>query len=33
VKPLIEQHLGTLKIPVYLYTTFHKGVQAKEPLA
>jgi len=33
VKPLIEQHLGTLKIPVYLYTTFHKGVQAKEPAA
>lgn len=30
VKPLVEQHLGPLDIPVYLYTTFHKGVQAKE---
>ena len=30
VKPLIEQHLGSLDIPVYLYTTFHKDVQAKE---
>ena len=33
VKPLIDQHLGTLEIPVYLYTTFHKGQQAKEPAA
>ena len=33
VKPLIEQHLGSLQIPVYLYTTFHKGVHAKEPAA
>jgi O-acetyl-ADP-ribose deacetylase (regulator of RNase III) len=31
VKPLVEQHLGTLQIPVYLYTTFHKGEKAKEP--
>ncbi|MEO6739316.1 MAG: macro domain-containing protein [Chthoniobacteraceae bacterium] len=33
VKPIIEGHLGSLEIPVYLYTTFHKGVQAKEPVA
>jgi len=30
VKPLIEKHLGHLPIPVYLYTTFRPGVQAKE---
>ncbi len=33
VRPLIEQHLGTLQIPVYLYSTFHAGQQAKEPAA
>ncbi len=26
VLPLIKSHLGTLKIPVYLYTTYRKGV-------
>ena len=31
VRPLIEHHLGDLRIPVYLYTTFRKGVQAEEP--
>jgi len=31
VRPLIEQHLGDLKIPVFVYTTFHKGQQADEP--
>lgn len=31
VRPLIEQHLGDLKIPVFVYTTFHKGQQANEP--
>lgn len=31
VRPLIAQHLGDLRIPVYLYTTFHAGVAAKEP--
>jgi hypothetical protein len=31
VRPLIEQHLGSLKIPVFLYTAFHKGVKAAEP--
>lgn len=33
VKPLIEQHLGSLKIPVYIYTTFHAAQLAKEPAA
>lgn len=28
--PLITQHLGTLKVPVYLYTTYHKGIRAAE---
>ena len=31
VQPLIVRHLGDLKIPVFLYATYHKGVQAKEP--
>jgi len=31
VRPLIDKHLGDLSIPVYLYVTFHKGEQAKEP--
>jgi O-acetyl-ADP-ribose deacetylase (regulator of RNase III) len=31
VQPLIAQHLGGLEIPVYLYTTYHSGVPAKEP--
>lgn len=30
VKALIEQHLGDCKIPVYVYSTYHQGVQAKE---
>lgn len=30
VKPLIEQHLGDLDIPVYLYTNYSKGIQAQE---
>ncbi len=30
VKPLIEQHLGDLDIPVYVYTTYQKGQQADE---
>ncbi len=33
VKPLIEHHLGDVKIPIYLYTTYHKGQQADEPTA
>jgi O-acetyl-ADP-ribose deacetylase (regulator of RNase III) len=31
VHALIEQHLGTLKIPVLVYTRYEKGVAAKEP--
>jgi len=31
VHALIAQHLGDLKIPVYIYTTYQKGVAAKEP--
>jgi len=30
VEPLIRQHLGGLQIPIYLYTTYHKGVKAEE---
>lgn len=30
VKPLIEHHLGDLGVPVYVYTTYHKGVAADE---
>lgn len=31
VLPLIEHHLGDLAIPVYVYTTYQKGVKATEP--
>jgi O-acetyl-ADP-ribose deacetylase (regulator of RNase III) len=31
VKPLIEESLGDLWIPVYVYTTYHAGVAANEP--
>jgi O-acetyl-ADP-ribose deacetylase (regulator of RNase III) len=31
VKPLVEQRLGGLDIPVYLYTEYHTGEQAEEP--
>jgi O-acetyl-ADP-ribose deacetylase (regulator of RNase III) len=30
VEPLIRQHLGDLPIPIYLYTTYHKGERATE---
>ena len=30
VKPLIEKHLGSLNIPVYLYTIFQKNIAAVE---
>jgi O-acetyl-ADP-ribose deacetylase (regulator of RNase III) len=30
VYPLIQQTLGDLKIPVYVYTTYHHGVAAQE---
>lgn len=31
VKPLVEKHLGELNIPVYIYSTYQKGVKAAEP--
>lgn len=31
VLPLIRQHLGELETPVFVYTTYVKGVAAKEP--
>ena len=33
VHPLVVKHLGDLPIPVFVYTTFHKGVKAAETLA
>ena len=30
VEPLIQQHLSSLQIPIYLYTTYQKGVKAAE---
>jgi hypothetical protein len=30
VYPLIQQHLGELNIPIYIYTTYHKGQVAPE---
>lgn len=31
VFPLIQQHLGSLHIPIYVYSEFHPGQQADEP--
>ncbi|MFN7730981.1 MAG: macro domain-containing protein [Pirellula sp.] len=31
VHPLIVETLGDLDIPIYVYTTYHSGVAAKEP--
>ncbi len=31
VFPLIQKHLGDLPTAVYVYTTYHAGVQAQEP--
>lgn len=31
VQPLIQHHLGDLQIPVFVYTTYHKGQPAVEP--
>lgn len=31
VQPQIEKHLSSLKIPVFIYSEYHKGVQAIEP--
>jgi O-acetyl-ADP-ribose deacetylase (regulator of RNase III) len=33
VQPVIEERLGDLDIPVIVYSEFHAGQQAKEPLA
>lgn len=33
VEPLIRTHLGNLPIPVYVYTTYQRGVRAAEPAA
>lgn len=33
VAPLLDRHLGDLEIPVYVYTTYRKGVAAEEPAA
>lgn len=30
VSPLIQQHLNDLSIPIYVYTTYHKGQKANE---
>lgn len=30
VKPLIQQYLGDLPIPVFVYTTYHKGQKPEE---
>lgn len=30
VKPLVEQYLGDLPIPVFVYATYHAGMKAKE---
>ncbi len=31
VWPLVVHHLGELKVPVYIYTVYEKGMQAIEP--
>ena len=31
VQPLVREQLNGLGIPIYVYTTFHKGVAADEP--
>jgi O-acetyl-ADP-ribose deacetylase (regulator of RNase III) len=31
VEPLVRQHLGSLEIPVFVYTTYHKDLKASEP--
>jgi O-acetyl-ADP-ribose deacetylase (regulator of RNase III) len=32
VWPLLENHLGDIGIPVYVYTVYHAGQQAEEPV-
>jgi hypothetical protein len=31
VRPLIDHHLGTLSLPVFVYVTYHLGQAAVEP--
>ncbi len=31
VRQVIEQVLGDMPIPIYVYSTYHKNVQASEP--
>ncbi len=31
VRPLVAKHLGELKLPVFVYTTYQKGLKAIEP--
>ena len=31
VYPLIKKHLADLSIPIYIYSTYHEGQQAREP--
>jgi O-acetyl-ADP-ribose deacetylase (regulator of RNase III) len=32
VRPLVDNHLGGLGIPIIIYTTYRKGVRANENL-
>lgn len=32
VWPLVKQHLGALKTPIYVYAEYHKGIAADEPV-
>ncbi len=31
VLPMIRQHMGDAKVPVFIYTTYHAGMKANEP--
>ena len=33
VQPVVVQHLGSLEIPVFIYTTYSKGIVAEENLS
>ena len=33
VRPLVTQHLGNLGIPIFIYTTYAKAIQAEELIA
>jgi O-acetyl-ADP-ribose deacetylase (regulator of RNase III) len=32
VKPLVEQHLGSVSVPIVVYTTYRAGQKANEPV-